>query len=128
MDKSLEAVPADLWLWAARLVKTRAAGAEAIAEGRVTSAGEPLGADAEVRRGDRVELAVGESTTRVLVRGVTRLRGPERIAARLYQPVDEDGQPLGGAGGGAAGAGATKSERRRLQQAANVRSGQAPRE
>lgn len=126
MDKSLQAVPADLWLWAARLVKTRAAGVEAIAEGRVTSAGEPLAADAEVRRGDRVELQVGEGTTRVLVRGVAQLRGPERIAARLYTFVDEDGQPLSG-GAGAAAAGATKSERRRLEQAANVRSGQGPR-
>jgi ribosome-associated heat shock protein Hsp15 len=128
MDKSLEAVPADAWLWAARLVKTRAAGAEAIADGRVTSAGEPLAADAEVRRGDRLELRVGESTTRVVVRGVARLRGPERLAARLYQPVDEDGQPLTGGAGTAGGVGATKAERRRLQQAANVRSGQGPRE
>ena len=56
MRKSLEAVPVELWLWAARIVKTREAAAAAIAEGRLQLDGAPAAAGALVRPDARLVL------------------------------------------------------------------------
>ncbi len=117
MRKSLEAVPVELWLWAARIVKTREVAAAAVAEGRVLLDGAPAAADALVRPGARLELTEGESVTYLLVRATSRLRGPESVAAALYQPLDEDGRPLGRGGP----VGASKAARRAAEDAANSR-------
>ncbi len=117
MRKSLEAVPVELWLWAARIVKTREAAAAAIAEGRLQLDGAPAAAGALVRPDARLELTEGETVHRLLVRGTSRLRGPESVAAGLYQPLDEDGRPIGRGGP----VGASKAARRAAEDAANSR-------
>ncbi|MDO8188724.1 hypothetical protein Q5424_17720 [Conexibacter sp. JD483] len=117
MRKSLEAVPVELWLWAARIVKTREAAAAAVAEGRLLLDGSPAAAGALVRPDARLELTEGETTTRLLVRATSRLRGPDSVAAGLYQPLDEDGRPIGRAGA----VGASKVARRAAEDAANSR-------
>lgn len=117
MRKSTDSVPVDLWLWAARIVKTRAVAAAAVEEGRVLLDGVPAEAGATVRVGARVELTEGESTIRLLVRGTSRLRGPESVAEALYQPLDEDGRAIGRGGP----VGASKAARRAAEDAANSR-------
>lgn len=117
MRKSLEAVPVELWLWAARIVKTREAAATAVAEGRLQLDGAPAEAGALVRPDARLELTEGETVHRLLVRATSRLRGPESVAAGLYQPLDEDGRPIGRGGP----VGASKAARRAAEDAANSR-------
>lgn len=117
MRKSLEAVPVELWLWAARIVKTRDVAAAAVAEGRVLLDGSPATAGALVRAGTRLELTEGDAVTRLLVRATSRLRGPESVAAGLYTPLDEDGRAIGRGGP----VGASKAARRAAEDAANSR-------
>jgi len=134
MNTKREPVPVELWLWAARLVHTRAHAVEAVGAGRVHVNGAPV-ADAAtvVRPGDTVELVVGEARIAVDVVATARLRGPERIAQRLYtESVERDDAdadtvarraavPRVSAGAAGAAAGRTKAGRRAAEDAANSR-------
>ena len=84
-----EPVRVDRWLWAARLVKTRALAAEAVKGGRVHVNGRAIKPSREVRPGDRVELASGAVRRTVIVRGIAARRGPAREAALLYEETPE---------------------------------------
>jgi ribosome-associated heat shock protein Hsp15 len=117
MRRSSEAVPVELWLWAARIVKTREAAAAAVSGGQLLLDGAPAAAGALVRPGARLELTEDESVLRLLVKATSRLRGPDSVAAGLYQPLDEDGRPLGRGGP----VGASKAARRAAEDAANSR-------
>lgn len=135
MRTKREPVPVDLWLWAARLVQTRAQAAEAVAAGRVHVNGALLSdAAAPVKPGDAIELVVGDARIAVDVRGTARLRGPERIAQQLYaesverdDDADEDALarraavPRVSAGAAGAAATRTKAGRRAAEDAANSR-------
>jgi ribosomal 50S subunit-recycling heat shock protein len=136
MNTKREPVPVDVWLWAARLVQTRAQAVEAIDAGRLHVNGEQVSATAAtVKPGDRLELVVGDARIALDVRGVARLRGPQRIAERLYAEADESGEddadedtvarraavPRVSAGAAGAAAGRTKAGRRAAEDAANSR-------
>jgi ribosome-associated heat shock protein Hsp15 len=131
MNTKREPVPVDTWLWAARLVKTRAAAVEAIEAGHVHVNGEQAATGAKVGVGDTLELLVGEARIAVDVRGVATLRGPERIAQRLYEETDESAAEHDEAGerraavprlpAAQATAGSTKRDRRVSEQSANAR-------
>lgn len=135
MRTNREPVPVELWLWAARLVQTRAQAAEAVAAGRVHVNGALLSDPASpVQPGDAVELVVGEARIAVDVRATARLRGPERIAQKLYaESVERDDEddadalarraavPRVSAGAAGAAAGRTKAGRRAAEDAANSR-------
>lgn len=134
MNTKREPVPVETWLWAARLVQTRAQAAEAVAAERVHVNGQ-LVADpsAPVRPGDAVELLAGDARIAVDVRGTARLRGPERIAQQLYGESAESDDadeatvarraavPRVSAGAAGAAAGRTKAGRRVAEDAANSR-------
>ena len=132
MNTKREPVPVDTWLWAARLVKTRAQAVEAIEAGHVHVNGTTAAVGASVGVGDMLELHVGEGRIAVDVRGVATLRGPERIAQKLYDETDEsaaehDEQALERRAAvprmtaAQAAAGSTKRDRRVSEQSANAR-------
>jgi ribosome-associated heat shock protein Hsp15 len=125
--ESLESMRVDRWLWVARLVKTRALGAEAVKAGRVKVNDVQVKPAKEVRAGDRLELRNGELRISVVIRGVARMRGSARVAAVLYDETRESvelrerlalerrlaaQQQLPGGGGRP-----TKRDRRRFEQA-----------
>ena len=83
-----ERVRVDKWLWAARLLKTRALAAEAVKAGRVKVNGVAAKPSKEVGPGDRLELRTGPVRMDVLVRGVAPRRGPASEAAKLYEETE----------------------------------------
>ena len=78
----------DRWLWASRLLKTRALAAEAVTGGRVHVNGRAVRPSKDVRPGDELEVTVGETRRTVIVRGTAERRGPASEAARLYEETE----------------------------------------
>jgi ribosome-associated heat shock protein Hsp15 len=123
-------VRVDKWLWAARLVKTRSLGAEAVKGGRVHVNGRAIKPSKDVRPGDRLELTTGPVRIAVVVRGTAERRGPAADAALLY---DETAESLAGreryaaqrrldaAMGTDRGGRPTKRDRRRFEQTDGAR-------
>jgi ribosome-associated heat shock protein Hsp15 len=118
-------VRVDKWLWAARLVKTRSLGAEAVKGGRVHVNGRAIKPSKDVKPGDRLELTTGPVQMAVIVRGTAERRGPASEAALLYDETAEsrDGREayaaqrrLEAAAGGERGGRPTKRDRRRFEQ------------
>jgi ribosome-associated heat shock protein Hsp15 len=80
-----ERIRVDKWLWAARLLKTRALAADAVKAGRVKVNGVAAKPSKEVGAGDRLELRTGPVRMDVLVTGTAARRGPASEAAKLYE-------------------------------------------
>ena len=126
----MEPVRLDRWLWAARLVKTRALAVEAIKGGRVEVNGERAKPSKDVRPGDRLEIASGPLRRTVIVRGTSVRRGPASEAALLYEETPESRaarerlaaeRRLAGATGARGGPRPTKRDRRRLEASRRTR-------
>jgi ribosome-associated heat shock protein Hsp15 len=83
-EPSAEPVRVDKWLWAARLVKTRQLGAEAVKGGRVHINGRAVKPSKDVAPGDRLELTTGPVKVTVVVRATAERRGPASLAQQLY--------------------------------------------
>ena len=86
----------DVWLWCARVAKTRAACAELVAKGAVRINRQPtVKPHARVAPGDVLTLALGQGAfARIRVWRVLALaerRGPAAEAASLYLDLDADG-------------------------------------
>lgn len=83
----------DKWLWAARLFKTRALAAVAVAQGRVEMNGQPCKPARELKPGDRLRLRQGSGhgeEVRVLdVLALSAVRGPAAAAQALYAETAE---------------------------------------
>ena len=78
----------DKWLWAARFFKTRALAADEIGRGRIDVNGTPAKASRELREGDTVELRTASPRT-IVVRALSRQRGPATVAQTLYEETPE---------------------------------------
>ncbi len=78
----------DKWLWAARFFKTRALAADEIARGRVAVNEQIAKASRELREGDVVELRQAGSHRTLVVRGLSRMRGPATTAQALYEETE----------------------------------------
>jgi ribosome-associated heat shock protein Hsp15 len=89
VDEAATPVRVDKWLWAARLVKTRALAVDAIKGGRVEVNGQGIKPSKEIRSGDRLEIRFGELRRCVIVRGTAQRRGPASEAALLYEETAE---------------------------------------
>ena len=79
----------DKWLWAARLLKTRALAVEAVKGGRVHVNGQPVKPSREVKPGDELEVTLGQRRLTVIVRALAERRGPASEAALLYEETAE---------------------------------------
>ena len=79
----------DKWLWAARFYKTRALAAEDIAKGRVSVNEQVAKAARELKEGDLIELRQTGSSRTLVVKALSRLRGPAPTAQALYEETAE---------------------------------------
>src|SRR3954463_11971452 len=126
MARMDEPVRVDKWLWAARLLKTRALAAEAVKGGRVHVNGRAIKPSKDIRPGDELELTARDWRITVVVRGTAERRGPAKEAQLLYEePPDSREErerraaerrlaapPVAERGGGRP----TKRDRRRLDR------------
>jgi ribosome-associated heat shock protein Hsp15 len=79
----------DKWLWAARFFKTRSLAAEAVTGGKVTINGDRAKPSRTVRLGDELTVRRGSYEWTVVVKDVSRLRGPAPLAQQLYEETEE---------------------------------------
>jgi ribosome-associated heat shock protein Hsp15 len=79
----------DKWLWAARFYKTRALAAEDIAKGRISVNEQVAKAARELHEGDVVELRRTGTSRTLVVKALSRLRGPAPTAQALYEETAE---------------------------------------
>lgn len=84
-----DAVRIDVWIWAVRLVKTRAAGTEACRGGHVRLNGQPAKAAAQVRIGDEVRVRIHGFDRVVIVQQLLR----KRVGAPAAAAAIEDRSP-----------------------------------
>jgi ribosome-associated heat shock protein Hsp15 len=84
-----DGVRVDKWLWAARLVKTRALAQEAVKGGRVHVNGRATKPGKELKPGDRLELVTGPVRRTVDVLALSHHRRPAPEAALLYDETPE---------------------------------------
>jgi ribosome-associated heat shock protein Hsp15 len=79
----------DKWLWAARLVKTRALAVDAVRGGRVKLNGAPAKPAKDVRPGDEIEFTQGVIRMRATIRGTAERRLPASEAIHLYTETED---------------------------------------
>ena len=80
-----DSIRADVWLWAARFFKTRAAAAEAIVGGKVMVADARIKRAKPFRVGDRLRIRKGPYDFLITVRGLSARRLGAEAAAALYE-------------------------------------------
>lgn len=101
-----EGVRADVWLWAARLFKTRTLAKHSIEAGRLLVNGQPVKPARTLRIGDRLELVRGEERFDLAVLALAEMRGPAPVAQALYRESERS-----------IAARAAEAQRRRMQRA-----------
>jgi len=79
----------DKWLWAARLVKTRALAVDAIRGGRVKVNGAPAKPSKDVKPGDEIEFSQGVIRLTATINGTAERRLPAAEAIKLYDETEE---------------------------------------
>ncbi len=79
----------DKWLWAARFFKTRSLAAEAVSGGKVEIDGARARPSRAVRLGNQISVRRGPYEWVVIVKGMTKNRGPASQAQLLYEETDE---------------------------------------
>ena len=84
-----EEIRLDKWLWAARFFKTRSLAAEAVTGGKITINNERPKPSRIVRPGDRLTVRRGPYEWTVVVKDISRLRGPATQAQLLYAETEE---------------------------------------
>jgi ribosome-associated heat shock protein Hsp15 len=134
MEDRSAPVRVDKWLWAARLVKTRAIAHEMATGGLVHVNGRGIRPGKDVRPGDRLELTTGPIRRIVVIRATAGRRLPASEAVELYEETPEsiaarerlaeqrrlEAQAFGAASR-PGGARPTKRDRRRMDRAARGR-------
>src|ERR1044072_9053182 len=79
----------DKWLWAARLVKTRALAVDAIRGGRVKLNGDPAKPSKDVKPGDRIEFSQVVIRLEATIKGTAERRLPAPAAQLLYDETED---------------------------------------
>ncbi len=79
----------DKWLWAARFFKTRSLAAEAVSGGKIAVNGDRAKPSRTIRPGDKLTIRRGAFEWAVIVKAVSRLRGPAPQAQQLYEETEE---------------------------------------
>ena len=89
-DKDIDAeIRLDKWLWAARFFKTRSLAADAVSGGKVEVNGDRAKSSRIVRAGDELTIRRGAYEWTIMVKDVSRLRGPASQALQLYEETAE---------------------------------------
>ena len=88
-EMNQDPVRIDKWLWAARLVKTRALAVDAINGGRVKLNGFPAKPSKDVKPGDRIEFSAGVIRLEATVQGTAERRLPASGAQLLYAETEK---------------------------------------
>jgi ribosome-associated heat shock protein Hsp15 len=78
----------DKWLWAARFFKTRTTAAQAVEGGRVQVNGKRVKAALQLKRGDQLEIAIGDVRWTIAVRALNMQRRPAAEARLLYEETE----------------------------------------
>lgn len=82
--ETLTEVRADVWLWAARMYKTRSMAKQAIDGGKVDVNGANCKPSKVLHVGDSVRLTRGEERLELEILALSEQRGPASVAQRLY--------------------------------------------
>jgi ribosome-associated heat shock protein Hsp15 len=82
-------VRADVWLWAARMYKTRSMAKQAIEGGKVDINDAGCKPSKALHVGDRVRLTRGEERLELEIQALSEVRGPAPVAQTLYRETDE---------------------------------------
>jgi ribosome-associated heat shock protein Hsp15 len=75
----------DVWLWAARFFKTRSLAKLAVESGKVEVGGQRAKPSRLVRVGDGLLVRRGEEAFEIVVRALSDVRGPAKVAQALYE-------------------------------------------
>lgn len=81
-------VRADVWLWAARMYKTRSLAKHAIDGGKVDVNGGGCKPSKALHVGDTVRLTRGEERLELEILALSEQRGPASVAQALYRETD----------------------------------------
>jgi len=81
-------VRADVWLWAARMYKTRSLAKQAIAGGKVDVNGGGCKPSKAVHVDDTIRLSRGEERLELKILALSEQRGPASVAQLLYQETE----------------------------------------
>lgn len=87
-DNAIEGVRADVWLWAARMFKTRSIAKQAIDGGKVDVNGAGCKPAKALHVGDLVKLTRGEERLELEIVALAELRGPASVAQTLYRETE----------------------------------------
>ncbi|HET8942079.1 MAG TPA: S4 domain-containing protein [Rudaea sp.] len=87
MDRE-NSVRADVWLWAARLFKTRSLSRDAIDGGKVEHNDAACKPAKPIKPGDRLRVTRGAESFAIEVLAVSEKRGPASVAQTLYRETD----------------------------------------
>lgn len=79
----------DKWLWAARFFKTRSLASDAVSGGKVKLNGAATKPARDIKVGDKLEIANGETRWTVTVQALSDKRGPAPEARLLYEETPE---------------------------------------
>lgn len=88
MNEDLTPVRLDKWLWAARFFKTRPLAITAINGGRVEVNGQRAKPGKAVQPGARLHISKGPLEWDILIKALSRQRGPATEAAMLYEETE----------------------------------------
>lgn len=86
--EELTEVRADVWLWAARMYKTRSLAKQAIDGGKVDVNGAGCKPAKTLHVGDRVRLTRGEERLELEILALSEQRGPASAAQLLYRETE----------------------------------------
>src|ERR1700685_1605471 len=84
----MTSVRMDLWLWAARCVKTRTLAKRGCELGRVQANGQVAKAARDVRVGDKLRVTNEGGDFAIEVLALSDLRGPAAVAQTLYRETE----------------------------------------
>jgi ribosome-associated heat shock protein Hsp15 len=86
--EALIEVRADIWLWAARMYKTRSLAKQAIDGGKVDINGTGCKPSKALHVGDTVRLTRGEERLELEIQALSEQRGPASVAQLLYRETE----------------------------------------
>jgi ribosome-associated heat shock protein Hsp15 len=89
MNRALDSVRIDKWLWVARFFKTRSLAAQAVGGGRVQLNGARVKPARALKPGDELEIHKSGYEYQVRVVLLSERRGPAKVAQTLYEESGE---------------------------------------